>query len=160
MANKQKPVTYTYTPINEDQSVAQKIIDSPIGNLKIVFFNPDDTDKPVKGFYDMVVRTNKLHGTEFRGPRSGKYGMRVAKNSTHFAIAAFGSHKITRLYTLPVPQPHSTTVVCFGEKYRLTVRRADKNIFLIFAENNQKQNRAKIVKPSKLDSVNDKWTQL
>jgi len=161
MTETQQPVVHTFTPVTENESIARDIIKYPIANLKVVFFNPNDTDKPVKGFYDIVIRTNKTHGNKFYGPRSGKYGMRVSKDSTHFAIAGFGSNKITKLYTLPIPQPNSTTVVLFGDKYRLTVRRADKNIFLVFGENNRKPVKSKKnPEPSELDSVNERWTQL
>ena len=158
MTEKQKIEIYTYTPKTEDQSIAHKIISYPIEKLKVVFYNPDDVNKPVKGFYDMVIRNNKKDGKKFYGVRSSKYGMRVPADATHFAIAGFGAKKINKIYSMELIKPYAKTQVMFGTEYKLIVRRATKNMFFVFGKNEPKVVKAK--KPSKIDVVNEKWTQL
>ena len=158
MTEKEKIEIYTYGPKTEDESIAHKIISHPIENLKVVFYNPDDTDKPVKGFYDVVTRISKRHGNKFYGTRSSKYGMRVPVGATHLAIAGFGAKKINKIYSMEIIKPHAIARVLFGTKYKITVRRAAKNMFFVFGKNESKLVKAK--KPSRVDVINEKWTQL
>lgn len=160
---KKSGVVYSYATIEEDEAIGHKLISYPIANLKLVFFNASQSEKPVKGFYDMITRTNKKFGNEFRTVRAGKYGMRVPSDTTHVSIAGFGASKINKIYTFELLQPHSKILVNFGSKYRVVIRRSRTNLHLAFGKiiEDTKSKKAKKNKaPTRLDSANRKWTQL